>query len=100
MRVFRDLCEAEVFFSADYPPLRQLVRELSPERLRLRAAMIVPAGVQVQVRLRLPGVRRPLSLVGSVTPMPETGQCEVAFTRVSASARLAIERYAALDAAG
>lgn len=92
--MFRDLCEAEVFFSADYPPLRQLVRELSPERLRLRAAMIVPGGVRVQVRLRLPGVRRPISLTGSITPIPETGQCEVAFTEVSAATRLAIERYA------
>ncbi len=91
--MFRDLCEAEVFFSADYPPLRQLVRELSPAGLRLRAAMIVPGGVQVQIRLRLPGVRRPLSLKGSVTPMPDTGACEVAFTEVSAAARLAIERY-------
>ncbi|HEX7126781.1 MAG TPA: hypothetical protein VF406_13575 [Thermodesulfobacteriota bacterium] len=86
-----------MFFSADYPPLRQLVHDLSPERLRLRAAMIVPAGVRVQVRLRLPGIRRPVSLVGSVTPMPESGQCEVAFTDVSASARLAIARYAELD---
>lgn len=95
--MFRDLCEAEVFFSADYPPLRQLVRELSPERLHLRAAMIVPAGVRVQVRLRLPGVRRPLSLQGSVQPIPETGGCEVAFTEVPAAARLAIERYTERD---
>lgn len=87
------MCEAEVFFSADYPPLRQLVREISPEGLRLRAAMIVPGGVRVQVRLRLPGVRRPLSLTGSVTPLPDTGQCEVAFTDVPAATRLAIERY-------
>lgn len=91
--MFRDLCEAEVFFSDDYPPLRQLVRELSPERLCLRAAMIVPGGVRVQVRLRLPGVRRPLLLTGSVTPIPETGACEVAFTEVPAATRLAIERY-------
>lgn len=92
----RDLCEAEIVYSADYPPIRRTVRHLSAEGLLLSEAMIVPGGVPVRVRLRLPGAHRPLVLSGSIRAMPDSGGCEIRFTGLRPAARLAIARF--LDA--
>ncbi len=88
-----DLCEAEIIYSRDYPPLRPRVRDLSTDGLVLNGAVIVPAGVPVRVRLRLPGTPRPLSLRGSIHPRPDTGGCEVRFTGLPRAARAAIARF-------
>lgn len=89
----RAVCEAEILYSADYPPLRRVVRHLSEGGLLLDEVMIVPGGVPVRVRLRLPGTHRPLSLVGSVHAGRDAGSCEVRFTGLTAAARLAIKRF-------
>jgi hypothetical protein len=86
-------CEVEIRFSPDYPPLRQRVGELSAERLTLPGAMIVPGGVRVEVRLRLPGLPRPLRVWGLVEPIPDAGAFEIRFERLSAAARAAIEEF-------
>jgi hypothetical protein len=91
--VTRDPFDAEIRFSPDYPPLRQRVGELSADRLTLPGAMIVPGGVRVEVRLRLPGLPRPLRVRGLVEPIPDVGACEVWFERLSAAARKAIEDF-------
>lgn len=95
-----DMCEAEVHFSPDYPPLRQLVRDLTAEGLSLPGAMIIPCGVTVEVRLRLPGRRRVVSVRGLAQARPDAGGCEVRFSQLSAAARVAIHRFIEeLDAA-
>ena len=87
----RDPFDAEICFSPDYPPLRRRVGELSAERLTVPGAMIVPGGVRVEVRLRLPGLPRPLRVRGLAEAIPEVGACEIRFDRLSAAARAAIE---------
>lgn len=90
-----DLCEAEIIYSCDYPPLRPRVRDLSTSGLVLNGAVIVPAGVPVRVRLRLPGMPRSLSLRGSIYPRPDASSCEVRFTTLPRAARAAILRFLA-----
>ncbi len=88
-----DHCEAEILYSRDYPPLRPRVSGLSPEGLTIHEAVIVPGGVPVTIRLRLPGAPRALSLRGSIHPRPDMGDCEVRFTGPSRAARAAIARF-------
>jgi hypothetical protein len=91
--VGRELCEAEILYSENYPPLRRLVRHLSEEGLLLEEVMIVPGGVPVRVRLRLPGARGPLLLRGLAEARPDSGSCTVRFTHVPPAARLAIKQF-------